>query len=104
MGLFPKDEKYTTQRYAQLRKRRQLVMKAAGLPEDVWRRQSNFSRPKCASANASSCSEATDYEFMNYGFLMGTVGALHSLVSYVVQTVPPGLLDSMRGFLAPAQR
>lgn len=104
MGLFPKDEKYTTQRYAELRKRRQLVMKAAGLPEDVWRRQSNVSRPKCASANASSCSEATDYEFMNYGFLLGTVGALHGLVSYVVQTVPPGLLDSMRGFLAPAQR
>jgi len=101
LGLFPTGEKYQTHRYADLRARRRKVMNASGLADDTFR-AGNSSR--CLSANASSCSTWADYEFMNYGFLIGPVGALHALLSFVVKTVPPGFLDNMKGFLDPTKR
>lgn len=89
------DERYAANRYAELRERRGKMLQAFGLGDDPWRGVDNTSRPSCVSVNGSSCA----YEFLDYGFLMGPVGALHELLTYVVKTVPPGFLDNMKSFL-----
>lgn len=98
-ALSPKEDKYMPQRYAELHERQQTMLKAFGLSEDPWR-MGNASRQACQSVNGSSCA----YEFLNYGFLMGPVGALYDLLTYVVREVPPGFLANLKGFIDPKQR
>jgi len=81
-------------RYGELREHRTKMLKAFGLGDDPWN-GTNTSRSRCVSVNGSSCA----YEFLDYGFMMGTVGALHELLTFVVKTVPPSFYEHMQGFL-----
>lgn len=81
-------------RYGELREHRTKMLKAYGLGDDPWN-GTNTSRSRCVSVNGSSCA----YEFMDFGFMMGTVGALHELLTFVVKTVPPSLYQHVQGFL-----
>jgi hypothetical protein len=103
LGLSPQEPKYEPQRYENLRKRQLEVMNASGLNDDPWHIR-NQTRQKCKEGiNATgiyACSNQTGYEFMNYGFLMGPVGAMHTLVSHVVKTVQPNFFETMKGFLS----
>lgn len=105
-SLFPNGEKYATQRYAELRSRRQKVLNVSGLIETDIPTQVGTAvngqpcPPRNATLGNNSNSSCNDYEFMDYAFLMGPVSGLHTLLSHVVRTVPVGFLDSMRGFLA----
>jgi len=100
LGIFPVDDRYQTHRYIEMRTRRHKVMNASGLHDGIWMNNSSG----CLPANSSLCSRPTTYEFMNYGFIIGPVGDLHQLLNHVVRTVPPGFMDSLRGFLDPAKR
>merc|ERR1712080_339145 len=80
-GLSPNETRDQPHRYAELRKRQQEVMKASGLAEDPWLLRNRTRLHSQAP---------TTYEFMNYGFLMGPVGAMHALLTHVVKTVQPG--------------
>jgi len=109
LGLSPQEPKYEPHRYVELRKRQNEVMNVSGLSDDPWHIR-NRTRERCRGSNATvtnatnttegACSNETLYEFMDYGFLMGPVGAMYTLVSHVVNTVKPGFMETMKSFLS----